>query len=86
MTRVPAPSEDTQPVRPYAAPKPAARKPWLLQRGRWLLTSLILITSCTIVVTVALFVKAMGSGKRRRSCDRTTATITYIVLEHARFS
>lgn len=82
MSRVSASSEDTHPVRPYVAPKPAASKPWLLQRGRWLLTSLILFTSCMLVVTLALFIKAIPRSAPADAADRLTVSIRYAGALH----
>lgn len=77
MSRVSASTEDTQPVRPIAPPKPRKARPWLLQRGRWLLTSLILLTTLTLVVTVALFVSAIPVAAPVGAAERMTVGISY---------
>ena len=45
--------DDTQ---PNAAVR---RRPWVMQRGRWVLLTIIATTSCTLVLTLALFVRAI---------------------------
>ena len=72
MSRDSAPSEDTQPAKRYAAVK---ARPWLLQRGRWLLTALILITTCTLTATVALFVNAIPVSAPLDSADHLTVSL-----------
>ena len=77
MNRVSASTEDTQPVMRYAPPKSVKASPWLLQRGRWLLTSLILVTTCTLMATVALFVSAIPIYSPDDAADRLTVSIRY---------
>lgn len=45
-------------------PNPPTPRPWLLQRGRWLLCLLILLTAASLPVTLALFVRAIPAGSR----------------------
>ena len=47
------------PSRRPATPRSATGPHWLLERGRWLLSLLIAFTSCTLVITLALFVRAI---------------------------
>ena len=82
MTRVPVSADDTQPVKRYTAPKPAPSKPWLLQRGRWLLTALILVTTCTLMATLALFVSAIPVTSPDESADRLAVSIRYAGALH----
>ena len=35
------------------------RRPWVMQRGRWVLLTIIATTSCTLVLTMVLFVRAI---------------------------
>ena len=77
MDSVSASSEDTQPVKPSVAPRPATKTRWLLQRGRWLLTALILFTSGTLVVTVALFVSAIPVNTPIDAAARVTVNIRH---------
>ena len=75
MDSVSSSAEDTQPVKRRFAPQPASSKPWLLQRGRWLLSALILITTCTLAATVVLFVSAIPVGAPEDSADHLTVSI-----------
>lgn len=61
----------------YAPPKSVKARPWLLQRSRWLLTSLILVTTCTLMATVALFVSAIPVADPVDAADRLTVSIKY---------
>lgn len=70
-------SADTQLAKPYVPPASLKTRPWLLQRGRWLLTSLILITTCTLMATVALFVSAIPVAAPVDAADRLTVSIRY---------
>ncbi len=72
--------EDTQPLAPgrrAVVSRPRAGRHWLLERGRWLLTSLILITTSTLMVTVALFVSAIPVNAPFDSADRVTVSIRH---------
>ena len=77
MSRVSASSEDTQPVTRNTAPKLTTRKRWLLERGRWLLVALILITTCTLLVTVALFVHAIPVSSPGDTADSVAVSIKH---------
>ena len=75
MSRVLASTDDTQPVKRFAAPASVKAEPWLWQRGRWLLTALILITCATLVATVALFVSAIPVNVSVDAADHLTVSI-----------
>lgn len=75
MSRVLASTDDTQPVKRFAAPASVKAEPWLMQRGRWLLTALILITSATLVMTVVLFVSAIPDTVPITDAGSVTVTI-----------
>ncbi|MYD11236.1 MAG: DUF348 domain-containing protein [Chloroflexi bacterium] len=77
MISVPASPDDTQPVKRSAPAGPAARKRWLLQRGRWWLTALILTTTCTLMATLVLFVRAIPVYSPDDSGDRLTVSIRH---------
>ena len=77
MRSVPASPHDTQPVKRATVSKPAARKRWLLQRGRWWLTALILITTCTLAATLVLFVSAIPVYSPDGSADKLTVSIRH---------
>ncbi len=69
---------DTQPLAPLGragASPPGDGGVWLLARGRWLLTSVILVTSCTLMVTVSLFVRAIPVNTPVDSAGSVTVSI-----------
>ncbi len=63
MKSTPVLSEDTQPhaplrddTQPTTAMVPSH---WLRQRGRWLLLSIIIVTSCTLMITLTLLLRSL---------------------------
>lgn len=82
MSRVLAYTDDTQPVKRFAPPASVKSRPWLLQRGRWLLLSLILITICTLVATLALFVSAIPVNVSVDAADHLTVSIRHAGALH----
>lgn len=75
MIRVSASTDDTQPIKRLVPPASVKTRPWLLQRGRWLLTVLILVTTCTLVATIALFVSAIPVTSPVDTADSVTVSI-----------
>ena len=59
MRRISLSSEDTRPLKQITQPNSVNGRRWLAERGRWLLTVLIALTSCTLVMTIALFIRAI---------------------------
>ncbi len=58
-------TEDTAPLSPSgqaAQPVLATGRHWLLERGRWLLSLLVVFTSCTLILTLMLFVRAIPAA------------------------
>ena len=59
------------------APRPGASRPWLKRRGRWLLSLLIAFTSCTLLATLILFVRAIPTASVIDNSDLLAVNIQY---------
>ena len=73
-------TEDTQRLTPYRHANQrlsANGRHWLLERGRWLLSLIVVITSFTLVMTIVLFVRAIPAASTVDSGSVMSVSIHY---------
>ena len=80
--RMEANSQSLAPGRRAAAHRSAAGSNWLLTRGRWLPILVIAFTSCTLTITLALFIRAIPTASGVESGAGLQVSIHYAGALH----